>query len=60
MARHANFKLLDGSWKKWTQEGHRLSKDIHQFSAVDYPLGPGDSSIRLGRDDIRDNLGSPG
>ena len=60
MAGHANFKLLDGSWRKWTQEGHRLSKDIHQFSAVDYPLGPGDSSIRLGRDDIRDNLGSPG
>jgi thiosulfate/3-mercaptopyruvate sulfurtransferase len=60
MAGHANLKILDGTRTKWTQEGRPLSKDIPEFSVVDYPPGKGDASMRLGRDDIRDNLGRPG
>lgn len=60
MAGHANLKLLDGTRTKWAKEGRPLSKDTPEFSTVDYPPGEGDSSMRLGRDDIRDNLGRPG
>jgi thiosulfate/3-mercaptopyruvate sulfurtransferase len=60
MAGHAKLKLLDGARTKWTQEGRPMSKDIPRFSAVDYPPGQGVTSMRLGRDDIRDNLGRPG
>ena len=60
MAGHANLKLLDGTRTKWVKEGRPLSKDTPEFSAVDYPPGKADFSMRLGRDDIRDNLGRPG
>ncbi len=60
MAGHANLKLLDGSRTKWTKEGRPMSTVIPEFSTVDYPPGKADSSMRLGRDDIRDNLGRPG
>ena len=60
MGGHANLRLLDGSRTKWLKEGRPLAKDISEFSAVDHPPGEGDSSMRLGRDDIRANLGRPG
>ncbi len=60
MGGHANLRLLDGSRTKWLKEGRPLSTHIPDFSAVDYPPGEGDSSMRLGRDDVRANLGRPG
>lgn len=60
MAGHANLKLLDGTRTKWTNEGRPLTKDVPEFTAADYPPQEGDSSMRIGRDDIRDNLGKPG
>ncbi len=60
MGGHANLRLLDGSRTKWLKEGRPLSKNIPKFSPVDYRPGEGDSSMRLGRDDIRANLGRPG
>ena len=59
MAGHADLKLLAGTRAKWIREGRPLSTDIPAFTAVDYPHGEGVTSMRLGRDDIRDNLGKP-
>lgn len=60
MGGHAKLKLLDGSRTKWVKEGRPLTADIPSFSPVAHPPGEGNSSMRLGRDDIRDNLGRPG
>lgn len=60
MGGHANLRLLDGGRTKWVREGRPLSRDIPGFSPVDHPPGEGDSSMRIGRDDIRANLGRPG
>lgn len=60
MAGHVNLKLLDGTRTKWAREGRPLTTDIPEFTPVDYPPGVGDSSMRIGRDDIRENLSKPG
>jgi thiosulfate/3-mercaptopyruvate sulfurtransferase len=59
MAGHANLKLLDGSRKKWVLEGRPLSRDVPRFHAVAYPAPGGTSSMRVGRRNVRDNLGQP-
>jgi thiosulfate/3-mercaptopyruvate sulfurtransferase len=60
MAGHAKLKLLDGGRTRWVREGRRLSGDIPGFSAVDYPPGKENSSMRVSRKNILANLGRPG
>ena len=60
MCGHPHLRLLDGSRTKWEAEGRPLSQDISRFDPVDYIAGPGDSSSRIGRNDVRRDLGKPG
>ena len=59
MAGHANLRLLDGGRRKWVTEGRPLSRTVPRFPAVDYPTPAGTSSMRVGRDNVRDNLRQP-
>ena len=56
MAGHARLYLLDGGRKKWTLEGRALSQDVPQHAPVAYPAPGGDQSMRVGRDNVRDQL----
>ncbi|MCH8816814.1 MAG: sulfurtransferase [Chloroflexi bacterium] len=60
MAGHRELKLLDGSRTKWLAEGRPLTPEVPRFDAVHYEPPPADASSRVGRDDVRDNLGSAG
>ena len=60
MAGHIDVRLLDGAGTKWLAEGRPLTIDIPRFSAVAYEPRPGDTTMRLGRDDVREKLGEPG
>jgi thiosulfate/3-mercaptopyruvate sulfurtransferase len=57
MAGHRNLRLLDGGRRKWVMEGRPLSQTVPQLAAVAYPAPEGTSSMRVGRRNVRDNLG---
>lgn len=59
MAGHANLRLLDGGRRKWVLEGRPMTRNVPRFPAVDYPAPTGTSSMRVGRRNVRDNLGQP-
>lgn len=59
MAGHANLRLLDGGRRKWVLEKRPLTQDVPRYPAVAYPTPQGTSSMRVGRRDVRDNLGQP-
>jgi thiosulfate/3-mercaptopyruvate sulfurtransferase len=59
MAGHPNLRLLDGGRRKWVMEGRPLSRTVPRFPAVAYPAPGGTSSMRVGRDNVRDNLRQP-
>jgi thiosulfate/3-mercaptopyruvate sulfurtransferase len=59
MAGHPNLRLLDGGRRKWVMEGRPLSRTVPRFPAVAYPVPAGTSSMRVGRDNVRDNLRQP-
>jgi thiosulfate/3-mercaptopyruvate sulfurtransferase len=59
MAGHRNLRLLDGGRRKWVMEGRPLSRTVPRFPAVAYPAPVGTASMRVGRDDVRDNLRQP-
>lgn len=56
MAGHANLRMLDGGRRKWLAEKRPLSRTVPRYPAVDYPTPTGTSSMRVGRDNVRDNL----
>ncbi len=60
MAGHSNLRVLDGARRKWVAEGRPLTGAIPYFSPVAYPVPAGTSSMRVGRDNVRDNLKRPG
>ena len=60
MAGHRDLRVLDGSRARWVKENRPLTRDIPRFAPVDYPIPEPDSSMRVGRDDVRANLGKPG
>ncbi len=60
MAGHPSLKLLDGTRTRWTAENRPMTKEIPETTPVPYTPHQGDASMRLGRDDIRDNLGKAG
>lgn len=59
MAGHRNLRMLDGGRRKWLLEKRPLSSEVPRFSPVEYPAPAGDSSMRVGRRNVRDNLGRP-
>jgi len=56
MAGHADIRLLDGSRKKWLAENRPMTTDVPVFDPVPYEAGRGDSSMRIGRDNVLQNL----
>ena len=60
MAGHRDIRLLDGARKKWLQGGHPMTRDVPSPSAVEYEAYEGDSSMRIGRDDVLANLDNSG
>jgi thiosulfate/3-mercaptopyruvate sulfurtransferase len=60
MAGHRDLRLLDGARRKWLAEGRPLAREVARFSPVGYPAPAGNSSTRVGRDNVRDNLKKPG
>jgi thiosulfate/3-mercaptopyruvate sulfurtransferase len=60
MAGHAKLRLLDGGRRKWVMEQQPLSREVPRLAAVAYPAPPkGPTSMRIGRDNVRDHLGQP-
>jgi len=57
---HRDVRMLDGSRTRWIEEDRPLSSDIPLFPPVDYLPGIAAQSSRLGRDDLRANLGQSG
>ena len=60
MAGHKETFVLDGSRVKWEQDGRPMTDAVPDFSPVDYVPQAGDSTMRLGRDNVRDHLGDEG
>ena len=61
MAGHKDIRILDGSRKKWVGENRPVTKETPVFEAVNYPdPGGGDASMRLGRENVRENLDKAG
>jgi thiosulfate/3-mercaptopyruvate sulfurtransferase len=56
MAGHRDIRLLDGARKKWLQGGHPMTRDVPSPSAAEYEAYEGDSSMRIGRDNVLANL----
>ena len=59
MAGHSNLRLLDGGRRKWVTQGRPLARAVPSFPAVAYPEPAGRSWMRVGRRNVRENLGSP-
>lgn len=57
MAGHKNLRLLDGGRRKWVLENRPVSRNVPRFAPVEYPTPTGISAMRVGRRNIRDNLG---
>jgi len=57
MAGHRNLRLLDGGRRKWVMEGRPLSRTVRRFPAAAYPTPLANASMRVGRRNVRDNLG---
>ena len=59
MAGHKNLRLLDGGRRKWVLEGRPMSRNVPSFPRVEYPTPTGTAAMRVGRRNVRDNLGQP-
>jgi thiosulfate/3-mercaptopyruvate sulfurtransferase len=57
---HRDVRMLDGARTRWVDEGRPLSSDAPLFPAVEYLPGTVDQSSRMGRDNVRANLGQSG
>jgi len=60
MCGHRDIRLLDGSRTRWEAEGRPLTKEVPTFPVVAYQPGTEDLSSRVGREDVRANLGQKG
>ena len=60
MAGHKRIKVLDGARKRWLAEGRPMTDVVPDVVPVPYAPSTGDSSMRVGRRDVRDNLKKPG
>jgi thiosulfate/3-mercaptopyruvate sulfurtransferase len=59
MAGHADLRLLDGGRTKWIAENHPVTTEVAEFAAVDYIPQPGNTKMRVGRENVRAHLGDP-
>ena len=59
MAGHRDIRLLDGARTKWQNEGRPMSTDIPTFEPVPYVASQGETSMRVGRDNVRASLDDP-
>jgi thiosulfate/3-mercaptopyruvate sulfurtransferase len=59
MAGHRDLLLLDGTRTRWRAEGRPMTAEIAEFEPVVYEAHAGDTSMRVGRDDVRANLDNP-
>ena len=57
MAGHLNLMLLDGGRTKWLEDELPTTKGLPEAKNVEYKIQSPEQWMRLGRDDIRDNLG---
>jgi len=61
MAGHADLRVLDGTRTKWVAENRPLSTETPHVEPVAYLApAPGNASMRLGREAVRERLGVPG
>ena len=59
MAGHPEIYLLDGSRMKWEAEGRPMTDIVPQPEPVNYVPQNGDTSMRLGRENVLERLGEP-
>jgi thiosulfate/3-mercaptopyruvate sulfurtransferase len=57
MCGHPHLRLLDGARTRWRADGRPLATEPAQPAPAAYAPRPGDSSSRVGRDDVRAGLG---
>ena len=57
MAGHPNLLVLDGGRTKWLAEDQPITSSVPETEPVDYEVQAPKDWMRLGRDNIRDNLG---
>ena len=60
MGGHRDLRLLDGGRKGWLASGGPVSKEIPSPAPVEYKAGERESSMRMGRDEVRAGLGRAG
>ena len=60
MAGHRAIKVVDGSRKRWLAEGRAMTTEVVTRAPVAYAVSTGDSSMRVGRRNVRENLKAPG
>jgi len=59
MAGHKDLRVLDGGRSKWIAEGRPLNTEVPEFATVNYAPGPGNTRMRVGRENVRENIGTP-
>ena len=59
MAGHTDVRMLDGTRTKWHQEGRPMTTEATEPSPIPYQPTNGDSSMRIGRDNVLANLDNP-
>jgi thiosulfate/3-mercaptopyruvate sulfurtransferase len=60
MCGHPDLRVLDGAKTRWAVDGCPLVTATTLPAPAEYRARPGDGSSRVGRDDVRAGLGSPG
>ena len=55
----SNLKLLDGSRKRWLADNRPMTMEVPRLGPVAYPTPSGETSMRVGRRNVRDNLKKP-
>jgi thiosulfate/3-mercaptopyruvate sulfurtransferase len=60
MAGHPNLMVLDGGRGKWMTGDLPTTNNVPETEVVEYKIQAPNESMRLGRDNVRDNLGKEG
>lgn len=60
MAGHPDIRIIDGAKRKWLEEGRPVTSEVMTMPATDYEVQSKNEWMRLGRENIRDNLGKDG
>ncbi len=60
MAGHPDIRIIDGAKVKWLAEGRPVTSGSKEEEAVDYEVQSKNEWMRLGRENVRENLGKEG